>query len=101
ISVSYVDRHVTLIFAGWLGRRSGIGCSSHDSASWVTGCGPLLEHGPGLDTLAALSPRGPRAHKGTPLLRISGKRGRARSWHGSLYRQRPVRRASTEHVALE
>ena len=35
----------------------------------------LVKHGPGLETLAALSRRGPRALKGTPLLRISGKGG--------------------------
>jgi hypothetical protein len=70
-----------------LGGRLGTGCSSHDGASWVTGCARrmLVKHGPGLETLAALSRRGPRALKGTPLLRISGKRGRARSWHGSLH----------------
>ena len=37
--------------------------------------GECLKHGPGLETLAALSRRGPRALRGTRLLRISGKGG--------------------------
>ena len=59
------------------------------------GTGPWLETRTALPCVADLEPLGHSTTENFP------ERGRARRWHGSLYRQRPVRRASNNHMALE
>ena len=67
-------RHVAVIFAGLLGGSLGIEGRVMTLPDGVSVWQIFEGHGPGLETLMAPPlHRGPRALKGTRLLRISGK----------------------------
>ena len=68
-----LSRHVPIIFAGLLGGSLGTKVAVMTLPHGF-GVANMRRHGPGLETLMAPPlHRGPRALKGTRLLRISGK----------------------------